>query len=66
MSVVIVDVINFDVQIAKKEQVNIWRDMTFKWGFNFGKNVEMDDDGGRYITKSLKAECDDVITEPMH
>ena len=26
----------------------------------------MEDDGGRYIIKSLKAECDEVITEPMH
>ena len=25
----------------------------------------MDDNGGRLITKSLKAEYDDVITEPM-
>ena len=26
----------------------------------------MEDDGGRYITKRLKVECDNVITEPMH
>ena len=26
----------------------------------------MEDDGGRYITKSLKVECGDVITQPMH
>ena len=26
----------------------------------------MEDDGERYITKSLIVECDDVITEPMH
>ena len=30
------------------------------------KNLEIEDDGGRYITKSLKVKCDDVITEPMH
>ena len=35
-------------------------------GSNSVKNVEMDDDGGRYITKRLKAEYNDVITEPMH
>ena len=26
----------------------------------------MEDYGGRYITKTLKVDCDDVITEPMH
>ena len=26
----------------------------------------MEDNDGQYITKSLKVECDDVITEPMH
>ena len=33
---------------------------------NSVKNSEMEDDGGRCITKSLKVECDDTITEPMH
>ena len=30
------------------------------------KNIEMDGDGGRQITKSIKAMYYDVITEPMH
>ena len=33
---------------------------------NSVKNLEMEDDGGRYITKSLKVKCDDVITELMY
>ena len=33
---------------------------------NSVKNLEMEDNGGREITKSLKEECDDIITEPMH
>ena len=33
---------------------------------NFVKNVDMDDDGGRYTTKSLKELFFEVITEPMH
>ena len=30
------------------------------------KNVDMDDDGGRYTTKSLKELFFEVITDPMH
>ena len=30
------------------------------------KNVDMDDDGGRYATISLNKLFDEVITEPMH
>ena len=26
----------------------------------------MEDDGGRFILKRLKVDCDNVITEPMH
>ena len=33
---------------------------------NSMKNVDMDDDGGRYTTKSLKELFFEVITEPMH
>ena len=33
---------------------------------NSVKNVDMDDDGGRYTTKSLKELFFEVITEPMH
>ena len=30
------------------------------------KNVDMDDDDGRYTTKSLSELFDEVILEPMH
>ena len=33
---------------------------------NSVKNVDMDDDGERYTTKSLNELFDEVITEPMH
>ena len=33
---------------------------------NSVKNLEIKYDGGRYVTKSLKAVCDDVFSEPMH
>ena len=45
--VVIINIINFDVKIAKKEQVNIEWDMTFNYDSNSVKIVEMGDDSGR-------------------
>ena len=40
--------------------------MKFKQIFKLSENVDMDDDGRRYTTKSLKELFFEVITEPMH
>ena len=40
--------------------------MKFKQRFKLSENVDLDDDGGRYTTKSLNELFYEVITVPMH